>query len=881
MIFQNKQDTFFDYEKMQPFGRIGYVAKRLKFQKKFTPKAFPMSFIGYPANHASDNYKMYNHVTRQAVVTRDISKWEVFNREIISEVVPLFDGELIAQHKLMKLMKNAEDKTGVKGIEFNEDEVDEVELDAITKHFQAQSNGGPNLIPSDDDSDDDEDSVPVLGHRIIDDNSDEDVDAPGHHVITDGEEEDDRLNDDDGDVGDDGEIFANENENSESDDDSEHDNDRVHRELAKLDADLDDIDINEGIRTRSRAYVVDVVSDEVVFNAEAVNSEGNAPKTFKQAEQSELREQWMGAVRREIDNFVKRNAWKRVKRSDLPKGKRPLKVKWVFKVKENETGDQRYKGRIVIKGYTEIPGVDYTESFAPVATTSSINMVVANGLFREEEGWEVETLDIEAAFLESDMDPNMEVFIEWPDGMKELDYITEEIEQDYCIKLDAPMYGKVDVPLMFKRTLTKQLKAIGCYESKSDPCVHCVREGGKVVLVGATTVDDILIAGTPNAIKRYKDGLRKRFTIKELGPLKRHLQIHYEKRRDAAGNPFYVLSLPTMREEIIRKYEAFAKKEIKETTTPGYPRKHLVKYDGEPVKLDAYRSIVGKVLYYAKKVAPDMNNAVRELAQFLSKPGPEHWKALERCVGYIKTNPFNGELWIVKPKELRIVSGADSNHGTDSDDRRSVMSEVHTLGGAYLLSSSKKIPSVTLSSTESEYYSNSNAATEMKFEYGLLDEIFLHDDEKRLTGWLYNDNLGALYLTKNQHVSIRTKHIDIRAHYVRELQDNGIVKVLFEKSENLVPDMLNKNLPEEDHLRHAENLLRGSMICWREDVGEDGIRRLSFVQRNPRSKTGNGGIQGSGMTRRSSTFSGPDENYLEKRSQDQEKWCNIRNLNEV
>jgi hypothetical protein len=60
-------------------------------------------------------------------------------------------------------------------------------------------------------------------------------------------------------------------------------------------------------------------------------------------------------------------------------------------------------------------------------------------------------------------------------------------------------------------------------------------------------------------------------------------------------------------------------------------------------------------------------------------------------------------------------------------------------------------------------------------------------------------------------------------------------------------------------------------------VGEDGIRRLSFVQRNPRSKTGNGGIQGSGMTRRSSTFSGPDENYLEKRSQDQEKWITVKN----
>jgi hypothetical protein len=290
--------------------------------------------------------------------------------------------------------------------------------------------------------------------------------------------------------------------------------------------------------------------------------------------------------------------------------------------------------------------------------------------------------------------------------MVELGYITQEIKEECCIQLNAPMYGKVDVPLMFKRTLTKQLNAIGCMESKVDPCVHCIRENGKVVLVGATTVDDILIAGRPEAIQKYKDGLRKRFTIKELNPLTRHLQISYEKRRDEAGNPFYVLSLKNMRDEIVRSYENFKGKEIKETTTPGFPRKHLVKYDGEPLNLDEYRSIVGKILYYAKKVAPDMNNAVRELAQFLSKPGPDHWKALERCVGYVKSNRFNGELWITKPKELRIVSGADSNHATDSDDRKSVMSEVHTLGGAYLMSSSKKIPSVTLSSTESEYYSN-------------------------------------------------------------------------------------------------------------------------------------------------------------------------------
>jgi hypothetical protein len=135
-------------------------------------------------------------------------------------------------------------------------------------------------------------------------------------------------------------------------------------------------------------------------------------------------------------------------------------------------------------------------------------------------------------------------------------------------------------------------------------------------------------------------------------------------------------------------------------------------------------------------------------------------------VGYVKSNRFNGELWITKPKELRVVSGADYNHGTDSNDRKSVMSEVHTLGGLYLMSSSKEIPSVTLSSTESEYYSNSNVAMEIKILNMLLDEMFLLNDEPRHTGWLYNDNLGTIYLSKNQHVSVRTKHIDIRVHYV-------------------------------------------------------------------------------------------------------------------
>jgi hypothetical protein len=373
MMFQNKQDDFFDWEKMQPFGRIGYVANQKKFQKKFTPKALPMSFIGYPVDHASDNYKMYNHVTKKAIVTRDISKWEEFNREMIKEIVPLFDTELAANHRLYKLLEVGRN-TGVDTIEFEEDELDEYEefdddLKAIVTQNLAPSpvpnqRDGIDIVPDDDSSDDEE--IPVLGDwQIIDD----DIDDDDHADIANGEEDrSDSSNDSNG--GDD----------DEDDDDRKN---KLQRELAKLDADLADVNLDEGIRTQSRAYFVDVSTDEIVLNAESVNSEGNAPKTFKQASESPLKAQWMSAARREIDNFMKRDAWYKIKRTELPKGQKPLKVKWVFKVKENETREQRYKGRIVIKGYTKIPGVDYTKSFAPVATTSSINMIIASGLYRK------------------------------------------------------------------------------------------------------------------------------------------------------------------------------------------------------------------------------------------------------------------------------------------------------------------------------------------------------------------------------------------------------------------------------------------------------------------------------------------------------------------
>jgi hypothetical protein len=307
-----------------------------------------------------------------------------------------------------------------------------------------------------------------------------------------------------------------------------------------------------------------------------------------------------------------------------------------------------------------------------------------------------------------------------------------------------------------------------------------------------------------------------------LGLLKKHLGVWYEWRKDKDGGTYVVASMPKLEDEIVELYELTMKKSVKEAETPGYPNKVLSKNTGETVKMKEYRSLVGKIMYLMTKLAPDLANPARELAQHLSNPGEEHWKSLERMVGYIKAKHYEGLIYR-KPKELRAISFVDSDYAKNTDDRKSISSGLHTLGGTLVNWESKTQHVVTLSSTEAEYISLAKGACENKFITMLLDEAMRFPTEKRFVGRVYEDNLGAIYLVKNQHVGARTKHIDVRAHFIRELEDQEYLTVQFVRSEENSADILNKNCPEKLHTKHAAMIRNGTLECWREDV-ED--RRL-------------------------------------------------------
>jgi hypothetical protein len=196
-------------------------------------------------------------------------------------------------------------------------------------------------------------------------------------------------------------------------------------------------------------------------------------------------------------------------------------------------------------------------------------------------------------------------------------------------------------------------------------------------------VDNVALAGAPEMIAKFKKEIKNRFSISDLGRLSKHLGINYDWRKDEDGVTYIIASMDKLENEIVHECEQTLGRTIREERTPGVSGKYLTKHKGETVLHEMYRCLVGKIMYLGKKIGPDITNASRELAQHLSCPSEEHWTALEQTVRHIKMKSFEG-LIFRKPKELCAILIVDADYAKDIDDRKSISSGLHTLGGTLL-----------------------------------------------------------------------------------------------------------------------------------------------------------------------------------------------------
>jgi hypothetical protein len=213
------------------------------------------------------------------------------------------------------------------------------------------------------------------------------------------------------------------------------------------------------------------------------------------------------------------------------------------------------------------------------------------------------------------------------------------------------------------------------------------------------------------------------------------------------------------------------------------------------------------LMYLVKHSRPDIANATRELTKVLDGATEAHWKAMMRIIKFV----LDTSLYALRLQPNGIGSGkvtlrgiSDSEFAGDRETRKSVYGYVTYYCGAPISWKSKSGDSVTLSSTEAEYYASSETAKELLFIHNLIISM---EKNLELPIIMNVDNTGAIYLANNFTTGPRTKHIDIRAHFVRELIINGILKVVFVKSEDNDADIFTKNVSEDLFVKHSDKLM--------------------------------------------------------------------------
>jgi Reverse transcriptase (RNA-dependent DNA polymerase) len=331
------------------------------------------------------------------------------------------------------------------------------------------------------------------------------------------------------------------------------------------------------------------------------------------------RDKWMAACLDEIRSHTENGSWKWV---ELPEGASAIGSKWVFKVKRTEDGSvERYKARLVAQGFSQRPGWDFVENFAPTIRLSVVRAIFA---IVAAEDMECDSLDITTAFLNGELDDT--IYMKPPPMFEKY---TPQGKRLYCLLLKA-IYGLKQGSRQWYLKLSGVMKDMGFKKVRSEPCVYVFLRGDDRVIV-PSYVDDLHIASkSKESIQWVKDELAKRFKLRDLGPSKWFLGIHIT--RDRANK---TLSL-SQRQYCLDMLAEFEMSDCKPVSTPMVPSKRLSQEmcpktpeDIEFMKDKPYMRAVGKLIWLSLATRPDLAHSVSQLARFNANPGPAHWVAVK------------------------------------------------------------------------------------------------------------------------------------------------------------------------------------------------------------------------------------------------------------
>ncbi|KAK3003520.1 hypothetical protein RJ639_018195 [Escallonia herrerae] len=437
--------------------------------------------------------------------------------------------------------------------------------------------------------------------------------------------------------------------------------------------------------------------------------------------------EWEAAMLEETNALLRNDTWELVPK---PKDIEPVTCKWVYKVKKKADGTvNRFKARLVARGFSQHYGLDYEETFSPIAKMVTVRTIISLAAYK---GWKLWQLDVKNAFLYGELD--RDVFMEQPQG-----FVSKQFPH-YVFRLKKALYGLKQAPRAWYGKIAQYLTFCGFKVSESDCSMFVKLESGKRVVV-LLYVDDMIITGDDNVgISCLRNDLLIRFEMKILGEIGCFLGLEIQKLEDG-----YFVSQKVYAQSLL---ERFNMGESKSMSTPMEPNLKLKKHEGKLLEEGRkFRQLVGSLIYLTI-TRPDIVYSVGVVSQFMDKPQISHLNAAKRILRYVKGTLEYGLRY--KKSDRFILSGF-----VDAD----------WAGSAAISWYSKKQQNVTLSSTEAEYVAATMATQECVWLKRLISDIYA---KVEYVIPIHCDNESAIKLAENPVFHARTKHIEVQHHFVRE-----------------------------------------------------------------------------------------------------------------
>lgn len=731
------------------FGTKCYVHIPAEKRKKLENTAIQMQFVGYEGG--SKAFRCYNASNRKIIVSRDVRfvRTQMHREKILIELTSADKSKKDAQNQVNDFNESlieSDDSDGNNDYLSADDEFSEMDttLNGADMSYRTRMPSTSSEDTSESSHDSDSTIVPLKYESNLDDEYDELSTSFGEISIRDSDGDFEITS---------GQIDSEDTVNSETD------NDNSPRTSSRS---------NKGIPPQR--FRVNLITE---------------PKTINEALSGKLKSKWLGAMEEEMKSLEENDTWELC---ELPKDRKAIDCKWVFKTKTDANENaQRFKARLVARGFYQKYGQDYDLVFAPVAKHTTIRILLS---IASKENLLVHHFDVKTAFLNGKLSES--IYMKQPPGF-------QGENKNLVCRLKKGIYGLKQAAKLWYEAIHDVLIRAGFQRSKADACLYSANINNEWVFV-LIYVDDMAVAAkTKKTIQSVKSMIALKFNIQDLGEIKQYLGIEVE--RDSDG--IFHLGQTQYIKKIVNDFGLSTAKLSNIPLRVDYGK---VKANDDILATNVeYQKLLGSLLYISVNTRPDIAAAVSILAQKVSQPLQEDWDELKRVLKYLK-GTANLKLALCKKNhEGELLYGySDASWADNKNDRKSNSGHVFMVNGAAVCWSSRKQQLVALSTCEAEFIALSDACRAASWIRRLLIDM------KQIisnASTIYEDNQSCLKLIEEEErLSDRSKHIDTRFHFVKDYVEHQLVVCTYCPTDDMVADILTKPLSAKKFERFRNQL---------------------------------------------------------------------------